>query len=121
MTQQAEQVEGKAPETKVKKAREARSYNVRLDAPGETMLARAFRTRTGWRAEVVIISGSGKRTRGATSEHADEKAARAAVDEAAAKAAKLGWALRPARSFKRAADAWDLAHMPAPGKPTSKK
>jgi hypothetical protein len=104
-------------EPKVKKARQVRSINVRLDGEGQQLHIRAYKIAGGrWRSEAIVITGTGKkakRERGLTTEHADEAAAKVAIDKAADDAAKLGWQRKAARSFVRKADAFTSIPKPA--------
>lgn len=116
MTQQAETVETKAAEPKAKRPRQARSVNVRFDGQGESLHVRAFKIGGGgWRSEAIVATGTGKkatRQRGMSAEHADEAAARVAVDKLVQEAQKAGWVPRPARSFARKPDAFAATPRP---------
>ncbi len=111
--------------------RARRSWALRFDAAdGSTLTIRATRNSDG-SARTEVSHGSAadpktkKRTttRGATEQHATMEAATKRQGELAAQATKLGWRQREARGggFVRRADAFDAAHLPAPGRATAKK
>lgn len=99
-----------------KKPREKRSINVRLVSEGQSLHIRAYRMKSGWRSEVMVTTGTGKkatRERGVTAEHADEAAAKTAVEKLASDAEKMGWQRKASRSFVRKVDAFTAIPKPA--------
>ncbi len=110
--------------------RARRSWALRFDAAdGSALTIRASRNRDG-SARTEVSHGTApdpktrKRTttRGATEQHATMEAATKRQSELAAQATKLGWRQREVRGggFVRRADAFDAAHLPAPGKSAKK-
>jgi hypothetical protein len=102
-----------APKTK-------RFFSVGLHgADGSTMRVTAALRKDGSAttyATHTVQGAGGKRQskRGATERHEDMAHARTAVEKLAASAVKLGWQRR-ASGFKARPDAFDAAHLPAPG------
>jgi len=104
--------------------KERRSWTARYDGTtkDERCEVRLEKRRDGsWRTYVRVTTGSGKarkHTRGATEHHADEKTARVAFERAQTVATKTGWTRREATTggFTARPDAFDLAHLPKPGK-----
>jgi hypothetical protein len=101
---------------KPKGPREVRSFGVRLVGDKDELLHLvAHKTKTGWRTEAVHHLGKGKRSRGATQQHATIDQARAAVEKLASAAEKAGWKRKTGRSFERVPDAFGLDALPKPG------
>jgi len=110
-------VETKA-KAETRRSGEPRSYGVRLvGADGELLWCRAIRVNAGWRTEALHRSGKA-RARGASADHPTVEPARAALDKMVAAALKGGWTRREGRGggFARRPDAFDLAHLPKPGR-----
>jgi hypothetical protein len=102
-----------------------KSISIRLTAGVEEVLISAYATKTGWTSQAVryrepAVKGK-KRTgeRGATQEHANLAAARAAVEKLAASFVKAGWTRPEPKAFggfARKQDAFGLNNLPRPGK-----
>jgi hypothetical protein len=103
--------------------RERRSFAVRFDgADGATLTIKATRNRdASAKTTVTHSTRDGKKVkhaRGATEQHASIEAARKRLDTLTAEVSKLGWKKRqPRAGFVRTPDAFDAAHLPAPGRP----
>jgi hypothetical protein len=107
-----------------------KTYSVRLVSGTEDLTLTAYRTKLGWRTEAVHSVPDGKTKlangkirqrkyeRGASQEHTTLDAAKAAIDSGVKAAVKAGWTKpeRKAFGFARKEDAFDLAHLPRPGK-----
>lgn len=106
-----------------------KSISVRLTGSGgEEVIVSAYATKTGWTSQATryrepAVKGK-KRSgeRGATSEHANITAARAAVDKVVAAFVKAGWTKPEPKAFggfARKADAFTLSSIPKA--PSAKK
>lgn len=112
--------EAEAPKA-AEKTKERRSWTTVLEDPsGARLEVRLEKRRDGWRTYARHVVGTGKSRkvqRGATEAHIDEQAARSAQGKLVAAAEKTGWRKRsPRGGFTAKADAFDLAHLPAPAK-----
>lgn len=92
--------------------------HILVDGAGNRLVCHLEKRKDGtWRTLVHHTVGKGKaakRTRGATTTHRDEKAARAAWGKLATDAKKQGWKGSPRAGFAGRPDAFDAAHLPAP-------
>jgi hypothetical protein len=101
------------PKTK----RERKSWSAILeDASGARLQVKLQRRKDEWRVSAQHIVGKGKSrktTRGASSSHPDEAAARAAQDALVAASLKAGWTKRESKhAFTAKPDAWDINSIP---------
>jgi hypothetical protein len=109
----------KAPTPK-KPRGEQRVWGVYLTDPaGNELAVFVERAKAGWRTYARHAAGAGKArkvARGASAQHPDEKAARAAQAALVASAEKAGWRRREARpGFAPRPDAFTAASLPKPG------
>ena len=112
-----------AEEPKAKPRAEQKVWGVYLTDPaGGELAVFVERTKAGWRSCARHATGAGKNrklSRGASAQHSDEKAARAAQASLVATAEKAGWKRREARpGFAPRPDAFTAASLP---KPAAKK
>jgi hypothetical protein len=104
-----------------------KSYSIRLTAGVEEVLITAYQTKAGWTSaatryrEKAVKGKKRQGERGASAQHANADAAKAAIEKLAAAFVKNGWT-RPERKalggFVRKPDAFTISNIP---KPSAKK